>query len=228
MPRKKSFPAKKIFLPALAASILFNLYFLVNKYLPSISTEEKTFSRSGNVVRIVDGDTFDLTDDQRVRLAGANTPEYPKGCLSHEAKDRLEELILDKTVELEEVGKDNFGRQIAYVFLDDVLIDKVLVQEGLAQAQSNNPLYDPEILSSQDQAQKIKKGIWSNQCQPKKPDENCFIKGNFRKDRNTKIYHTPDCYNYDKIVIHETERDRWFCTEKEAEAAGFTKSQDCP
>jgi len=226
MPRKKSFQVKKIFVPILAISIIFNLYFLVNKYLPFLQGKNNTVS--GNVARIVDGDTFDLKDNTRIRLAGVNAPEYPQGCLAQESKDRLENLILDQAVDLKEIGKDNFGRTVAYVFLDDVLIDKVLVQEGLAQAQSNSDLYDPEILSAQEDAQKILKGIWSSQCQPKKPDENCKIKGNFRKDRNTEIYHTPDCYNYEKIVINEAQRDQWFCSPEEAETAGFVKSKDCP
>jgi len=223
MPRKKSFPAKKIFLPALAVSILFNLYFLVNKYLPSISTEEKTFS--SNVVRIIDGDTFDLANDQRIRLAGANTPEFPKECLAQEAKDRLEELLLGKKVTLEPMEEDKFSRLVSYVFADQILIDQIMVEEGLAKALAKNPLYDPQILSAQEKAEKLEKGIWSQKCQPKK---DCLIKANTTPRTESKFYHLPGCYNYAKVVIKENEGDYWFCTEEEAEAAGFTKSQDCP
>ncbi|MGB9706875.1 MAG: hypothetical protein ACPLXP_02260 [Microgenomates group bacterium] len=42
------------------------------------------------------------------------------------------------------------------------------------------------------------------------------------------VYHLPECYNYDKIVINQREGDRWFCSEEEAKEAGFRKSKDCP
>jgi len=213
----------KLLIPALIVSLFINLYFVVNNYLPFSNNKQSIFS--GTVNRIIDGDTFDLADDQRIRLAGADAPEYPKGCLSQEAKQRLQELILGKTVRLEAVEKDSFNRQIAYVFLDDIMVDKIIVEEGLAQASTNNPKYDPKILSSADQAKQLKKGIWSDKCQPQ---ENCLIKGNHRRDKGTKIYHTPDCYNYSKIVINEEKGDHWFCTEEEARQAGFIKSQDCP
>lgn len=54
------------------------------------------------------------------------------------------------------------------------------------------------------------------------------IKGNYRSADNTRIYHTSDCYNYDKITVKPGTSDRWFCTEKEAIAANFRKSLDCP
>jgi len=202
----------KLKLPLIAVlllSLLFNAYFVL----------------TGVVSRVVDGDTFDLEDNRRIRLAGADAPEYPKECLSLEAKNRLSELILGKNIFFKVVGTDNFSRQIAYIFLDDVLLDKVLVEEGLAKASPNSPEYDPFILTAQDEAKKLKKGIWSSLCQAK---ENCLIKGNVRKDKDTKIYHMPDCYNYPKIVINESQGDSWFCSEKEALEAGFTKSEDCP
>ena len=128
------------------------------KHLPFLKKQPSfPLALEVKAVRIIDGDTFDSSDDQRIRLAGANAPEYPKGCLAQEAKNRLQELILGKTVKIEPVAKDSFNRQIAYVFLAGVLVDKILVEEGLAQAQTNNPKYDPQILSSQEKAEKIKK-----------------------------------------------------------------------
>jgi len=219
----------KVLFLGLAVSLVFNLYFLLKPYL-SFTWLDSLFKAddsldSGVVARVIDGDTFDLDNKQRIRLAGANAPEYPKGCLSLEAKNRLEQLILGKKVSLQVITTDNFSRQVAYIFLNDVLIDKVLVEEGLALASPNSPKHDPLILSAQDQAKKLDKGIWSSLCQAKK---DCLIKGNVRKDKNTKIYHLPECYNYPKIVIKESDGDLWFCTEKEALEAGFFKSQDCP
>lgn len=61
--------------------------------------------------------------------------------------------------------------------------------------------YDVELKQAEDEAKNAKRGIWSNACQQKK--ENCVIKGNYRADNNTYIYHLPNCYNYERIVVNE-------------------------
>jgi len=210
---------------AFLASILLNLIFLSSKYLPSLQNHKKQNQTSVTIVRVVDGDTAVTQKGDYLRLAGIDASEYPKGCLSLKAKERLEELILGKTVKIEILKKDHFGRILAFLFLDDVLVNKVLVEEGFARVTSDNLDYSPVLIKAEQEAKKIKKGIWSSLCSGQK---DCIIKGNVRKDKKTKIYHLPDCYNYKKIVIDESQGDKWFCSEKEAIKAGFTKSKDCP
>jgi endonuclease YncB( thermonuclease family) len=159
-------------------------------------------------------------------LAGADAPEYPKGCLSLKAKERLAELVLGKKVKIEQIEEDSFTRKIGFVKVDGLLIDKTLIEEGLAKATSGeHPQYGVMVLEAQDSAKLAKRGIWSSQCVG---GEDCVIKGNYRRDKDTKIYHLPECFNYERIVINEREGDRWFCTEQKAKAAGFRKSEDCP
>lgn len=215
---------KRLVLPLLIFSLIFNFYFLFDKFGGDVLRKEG--SLKGRVVRVIDGDTFDLEEGVRVRLAGAEAPEYPEGCLSSKAKERLEELALGKEVKIEVVEEDNFGRKISFVRADDLLVDKVLVEEGLAEAASGQePRYGAVMLEAEDSAKKAKRGIWSSLCLE---EEGCLIKGNVRRDRGTKVYHLPECFNYEKIVINEREGDRWFCSEEEAEKAGFRKSGDCP
>jgi len=210
-----------LFLPLLAASLLFNLFFVFRE--TGIFREEETFS--GQVTRVIDGDTFDIEEGERIRLDGAFAPEYPKECLALEAKNRLGELILGKEVELEVVGKDNFGRKVSFVRAGEVFIDKVMIEEGLAKAASERGKHAEVMLAAEDGAKQAKRGIWSSLCSPK---EGCVIKGNVRRDRGTKVYHLTECYNYEKIVVNEREGDRRFCSEEEAKKAGFRKSEDCP
>lgn len=210
-------------LPILILSLLFNFYLLFDRLGGEIFRKEESFG--GRVVRVIDGDTFDIEEGVRVRLAGASAPEYPEGCLSLEAKGRVEELILGKEVELEVVGEDNFGRKISFVRVGDIFIDKVMIEEGLAKAAGEREKYGEILLEAEDSAKQAKRGIWSSLCLPK---EGCVIKGNVRRDRGTRVYHLPECFNYQKIVINEKEGDRWFCSEKEAKKAGFAKSEDCP
>ena len=199
----------------LGISLLANLVFGV-KLFPPKSAETVTVSR------VVDGDTFDTDTNVRIRLWGVDAPEYPQGCLSKRAKDRLEELVLAKKVRLEEQGKDNFGRTLAKVWQDDLFINKVLVTEGLASFSQG----DDELELIEQEALGAKRGIWSSECTAER--DGCAIKGNFHQGTKDKIYHFANCYNYRQININPNEGDRWFCSAAEAAAAGFSKSKDCP
>lgn len=216
---------RKILLSLLSVSLVFNFYFLWRLYGERIFGDVRDIGEvRGRAVRVIDGDTFDLEKGIRIRLTGAEAPEYPKGCLSLQAKERLGKLILGKEVKIEMVEKDSFGRLVAFVEVEGLLVDKVLIEEGLAQAKNgNHPKYGASLLAAQDSAKKAKRGIWSPACASE-----CLIKGNIREDKGTKIYHLPGCFNYERIVINEREGDKWFCFEDEAVKSGFRKSEDCP
>jgi len=59
---------------------------------------------------------------------------------------------------------------------------------------------------------------------PEAPDPSCAIKGNVNS-QGGKIYHLPGGAYYDKTDIKPEEGDRWFCTEAEAQAAGFRPAE---
>lgn len=50
--------------------------------------------------------------------------------------------------------------------------------------------------------------------------DGCYIKGNINGD-GEKIYHVPDSSSYRATEIDEGRGERWFCTEREARAAGW-------
>jgi len=208
-------------------SIALNLYFIFKNFFKK-SSFDKNNLKTAKVNRIIDGDTLDTEDNERVRLYEINAPEYPKDCLGVDAKARMEDLVLNKKISIERIGKDNFGRTLAYVYLDKLLINETMTEEGLAYFEKGKTVTESSLTieQSQDKAKLAGRGVWSSFCQTKK--EGCLIKGNYRPADNTRIYHTPDCYNYDRITIKPGTSDRWFCTEEEAKKAGFRKSQDCP
>lgn len=175
------------------------------------------------VTRVIDGDTVDFSDGVHGRLVGIDAPEYSEGCLSKQAKTRLEELVLGKEVLVELTGKRSFERDLVWVSVDGVSVNKVMVSEGMA---TKDEGYTDEMEIAESEAMTTKRGIWSSQCT--KEREGCEIKGNYHKGTKDKVYHLPGCYNYDQVVINPNESDRWFCTEAEAEKAGFVKSKDCP
>lgn len=212
-------------------SLVFNFKPLLQSFFRSRALSEMDLASAittSKVTNVVDGDTFDIETGTRVRLAFIDAPEYPKGCFSLESKNRLIEMVKGKNIVMYGGERDNFGRAVSTVYQDNLLVNKALVSEGFAKfsPKSSQSPYDVMLKQAEDEAKNAKRGIWSSACKQKQVG--CVIKGNYRADNNTYIYHLPNCYNYDKIVVNEKERDQWFCTELETTKAGFVKSKDCP
>ena len=62
---------------------------------------------------------------------------------------------------------------------------------------------------------------------PTTADSACTIKGNISSSQE-KVYHIIGCGSYTATKIEETAGERWFCTEQEAQAAGWRKAANCP
>ena len=52
---------------------------------------------------------------------------------------------------------------------------------------------------------------------------NCAIKGNI--SASGKIYHVPGGVTYESVKINEKAGEKWFCSESEAEQAGWRKAK---
>ncbi|MEM0325182.1 MAG: thermonuclease family protein [Candidatus Aenigmatarchaeota archaeon] len=85
------------------------------------------------VAYVIDGDTFVDKNGERVRLIGINTPEIGERCYE-EAKARLKELIEKKYVKLvyDVKRKDRYNRTLAYVFVNDLNVNLIMIKEGYA------------------------------------------------------------------------------------------------
>ncbi len=228
MKRKIKFDKGKLLGMGLLVSLFLNVVLLGKRWWSEIPRggDEKEVAV---VTKVIDGDTFNMDNGERVRLLGVDAPEYPKGCLSKKAKLRLEELVLGKRTKLIYSSKDVFGRIVAWVIVDGLNINKVMAGEGLGVvkiASGEEEKYGFELKDEETEAKKAKRGIWSSECTAEQ--EGCEIKGNFHKGTKDRVYHLPDCYNYKQVNINPNEGDRWFCTENEAEEAGFVKTKDCP
>lgn len=128
------------------------------------------------VVSVADGDTvsvkFPNGDVEKVRLLGVDTPEsnHPNKdveCFSLEAGNFLRGLLLDKYVDLEldpsQAERDRFGRLVAYVWLDDELINASLIQEGYGfeYTYSKPYFYQSEFESLEKGASTDMRGLWA-------------------------------------------------------------------
>jgi micrococcal nuclease len=127
-----------------------------------VSEEGVTFSvdnplnmDSAFVSRVIDGDTVELTTGEKVRLLGINAPETGQSC-SLEAKTNLEQLTLNKTVFLEKEieDTDTYGRLLRYVWVDNTLVNELLVEQGLAHVYmfGEDSEYEVRLTSAQQKA----------------------------------------------------------------------------
>ncbi len=57
------------------------------------------------------------------------------------------------------------------------------------------------------------------------PNTGCQIKGNI-SSKGVRIYHMPGQKHYDKTRISEGKGERWFCTEREAQASGWRRARN--
>jgi len=91
-----------------------------------ISTESPTVAQPQKfkTVNVVDGDTVKLESGETVRLIGIDAPETKGDCYATEATKKLEELTLNKEIELEkDVSQtDRYQRLLRYIRIGDSFI----------------------------------------------------------------------------------------------------------
>src|SRR5262245_12874827 len=83
---------------------------------------------TATVAHIVDGDTVDLEDGRTIRYIGLNTPEREQPYYN-EAKEANRRLVEGKTVALEwDIETvDQYGRNLAYLWVDGILVNREIV-----------------------------------------------------------------------------------------------------
>lgn len=181
------------------------------------------------VVQVVDGDTFFIQNRQPIRLYGINAPELGN-CYSEAAKAELTKLVLGKEVKLTGLRADHYGRIVADAYLKDgTYVNLHLVKDGFAVYVR---AYDDNIIQMKEAgsiARQNKIGIFNPSCYQREPENpKCKIKGTLdEKSPDRKYYLKPSCAYYNSVVVEKYLGEQWFCTEKDAVQAGFSKSPNC-
>jgi micrococcal nuclease len=126
--------------------------------------------------KCVDGDTakFVINDEVKtVRFLSINTPEIKHGsseaeAFGDEAKDFTCSALKDaRSIKLQYDPKsdqtDKYGRVLAWVFVDDDLLQEKLVTEGLAEIKYvyADYLYTDSLKALEEVAKNAHRGIWS-------------------------------------------------------------------
>lgn len=195
-------------------------------HLEQIAVRGKT-----SVASCLDGDTMQLTNRSRVRLAGIDTPELKprKGkpqFYAREARELLTRLARGQEVlffAVDKKGKDKYGRIVADVRLKDGRsLNGIMVREGAAFFYPHKGLdkaYQDWLLALQAEAIKERRGMWAEVLS--RPEA---LK-NYTGNRNSLRFFPADCPDAQKMKprnrIH-------FGTLMDAFMAGYAPARVCP
>lgn len=139
-----------------------------------------TADAAENVSRIIDGDTIEMKNGEKVRLIQIDTPELSGNeCYALNAKIELSkmlngsgkvQLIADPRLD----NIDRFGRSLRYLFFNGVNVNLKLVEIGAAAPyfyRSEQGLYSRKLMDAAGKAKTNKLGFWKN-CPKTKLDPN--------------------------------------------------------
>ena len=198
----------------------------------------------GKVVSVSDGDTITVLDNNRVqhkiRLNGIDAPESSQE-FGQASTRNLSSLIFGQEVVVTWQKIDRYGRLVGNVFLGGKDINLEQLKAGLAWYFRQ---YEREVPSNrratyaaaEAEARQARRELWSQPSPPppwefRHPDKalspatNQPLSSKIIGNRNSNIYHRPDCPDYNKV----SEQNRiYFGSEIESERAGFMKARNCP
>ncbi|UJS05394.1 thermonuclease family protein [Cylindrospermopsis raciborskii] len=137
------------------------------------------------VVRVVSGQTLEVAkigdptnSVSSVRLIGLDAPDLRQYPWGEDARKLLEKLIQDANsdnttnnntnsaqikLEFDLQTQDKFGRNLAYVWKDQVLVNEQIIKQGYAlfAGRSPNHKYDLRLENAQHWARLMGEGIWN-------------------------------------------------------------------
>jgi len=123
--------------------------------------------KTGNsvlVTHVIDGDTIEIEGGYHVRYIGIDAPEKGEPFYG-EATEANRNLVEGKKVYLEKdvEDKDEYGRLLRYVWLDNIMVNAELVKLGYAYSYSYPPntKYQQYFLQLEKEAREQKLGLWS-------------------------------------------------------------------
>jgi len=187
---------------------------------------------------VTDGDTIRV-GDTRIRLHGIDAPETSQTCnaagggtwaCGTEATKALRFATTGHDVSCRPVTLNRYGRTVARCFDGTNDIQADMVRQGLAWAFVR---YSSDYVPEETEARAAHRGIWQADTQTawdyrasrwaeydKTAPEGCPIKGNVN-GHGERIYHMPWGRDYAKVKMDLTKGKHWFCSESEAEKAGW-------
>lgn len=115
----------------------------------------------GKVIKVLDGDSLNIIQqgkEVRIRLAEIDAPEHGQPFWK-QSRQALEGYVSGKNVSVEEFDRDQYGRIVGHVYLNDIWVNGKLVQQGYAFVYDRYAV-SKKLYKYQTQAEKNKHGIW--------------------------------------------------------------------
>ena len=141
------------------------IYFLIISTILLAFTVSAKKSETFLVTKIIDGDTIKIEAGQIIRLICINTPERGEDGYE-EASNYLKALILNKKIKIKKdiSETDVYGRLLRYVYLNNKLVNELVVRNGYGVAYPYEPdkRLCPQILKAEQKAKKEHLGLWKN------------------------------------------------------------------
>jgi len=207
------------------------------------------------VASIIDGDTIEIHGQRirldGIDAPEASQPcdldGKPWRC-GQASANALAEHIGRRPVTCESRARDRYGRLVAACSVGGASVSAWMVREGWAVAYRE---YSQDFVADEAAARAAKRGIWrsvfivpwewraqrragggvadagpviSPSPSSESPRRGCDIKGNINR-KGERIYHVPGGRSYAKTLIDSTRGERWFCSEAEAQDAGWRRAQ---
>jgi len=138
--------------------------------IPTV-TSEKTYK----VIKVIDGDTIEIENGQKVRYIGVDTAEMDdkdpvKLCYAQKAFEKNKELVEGKEIRLgKDVSeKDKYGRLLRYVYVGETFVNDYLTRSGFASAVTYPPdiKYQKQFQEAQREAKDNNLGLWNSSTCP--------------------------------------------------------------
>lgn len=223
--------------------------------LPLLAAPAQTAETLVGSATVIDGDTLEIRGQRvRLHgidaPESAQTCTDPAGgswrC-GQRAALALSERIGRATVACERKDRDRYGRIVAVCSTAGRDLNAWMAENGWALAYRD---YSKDYVDAETVARITRAGIWGGSFDApwdwrrgrrsggrvaandntaagvaRGPEAGeCPIKGNIGSG-GTRIYHLPGDQFYEGTVINESKGERWFCSEGEAEAAGWRRTR---
>jgi endonuclease YncB( thermonuclease family) len=200
---------------------------------------------------VIDGDTLEVRGI-RIRLHGIDAPETGQTCKDAAGQDyrcgqtaalALADRIGQGTVTCDPRETDQYGRVVAVCRTEGSDLNAWMARQGHAVAYRR---YTEDYANDELTAKATRIGLWAGTFQepsewrrarraggentrPEKVSpptklSGCTIKGNISAG-GERIYHLPGMRDYERTRINDRAGERMFCSEDEAQAAGWRSAR---
>jgi len=219
--RSKRRSSKSLSATGAAVLLVVVLVLVVVRFVGDIGPEPQIVQGLA-VASVIDGDTVELTNGERLRLLAIDTPERGEPFYD-DARLLLTRLALGRPARVvtSRRERDSYGRLLGYLYIDDtLLVNKVLLDSGLAYLYLFSDTDDGQaltglLLDAQRAAMDARTGFWTVERSP----EDYYV-----ASKNSHRFHRPGCSSVAKM---SSRNQLVFKTRDEALYEGLSPCRRC-